>query len=232
MFIFASMISLGFGLNTKAFNQNGTQAKKLATSISKSIPDNDIKRLEADIQKHVYELFHEKIIGEYLYDNGVSEKIKAKRVKKIIPENRCLKDKNYKIVFDYTVFSSKTGEADAELFWNLVKDVTFYYQNKHPNSVSSRTTNKYSSIVNTMKWKSVNEDLDSVATMFIFGNRYIDLNNKYVAKHINEIRQVCYLARWVENLKKKEHEQNIKTKMQELEYRKEATIKDTNTIIR
>ena len=83
-----------------------------------------------------------------------------------------------------------------------------------------------------MKLRYVNEDLDAMATTLIFGNQYIDFNNKYVAKHINEIRQVCYLARYVEATKKKMREEAIKTKMEELEYKRDETIKDINTIVR
>ena len=230
--ILTSLASLGFSVKKiEPSKQNEAEPKKTTISVSVS---EDPRELEADIQRHAYKLFHEKIIGGYLYDENIGDRAKANRVKKIIPENRRVSDKNYQSVMNYSVFSAKTGDEDAELFWNLVKDATFYHNvNKQsPFNLKNTNSERYHVTVDTMKLRYVNEDLDTMATTLIFGNQYIDFNNKYVAKHINEIRQVCYLARYVEATKKKMREEAIKTKMEELEYKRDETIKDINTIVR
>jgi len=231
-FIIMSMASLGFGMkNFAPSEQVKTQQKKSSVSVPVY---EDPRELEADIQKHAYKLFHEKIIGGYLYDNKLSENQKAKRNKKLIPENYRVGDKNYKSVINYSLFSSKTGDADAELFWNLVKDATFYYttHRQSPLNLKKVDSDRYHVTVDTMRLRYINEDMDTVATTLIFGNRYIDLNNEYVAKHINEIRQVCYLARFVESTKQKMREEAARAKIQELENKRDETIKDINTLVR
>lgn len=221
-FVLAGLLSLGLGMDAKTDKKESRQNKSNMSAVLHEY-DYDINNLEYDLQRHAYKVFHEKIIGAYLYDENLNQNAKNKRAKKLIPENVRIGDKKYKTVMNYSVFTSRFGDADAELFWNIVKDATFYHTvtrqglSKNDNSPMHHVT------VDTMKLNYVNADLDTVNMMLIFGNKYIDFYNPYVAKHANEIRQICAESRRIDS---------IKAKMNELESKKIKTIKDDNTIIR
>lgn len=133
------------------------------------------------VQERAVNLFKDRILLEFLYDNTCDRNTKIYRYKALVPEAwSYISDNRYSSIINYGVLSSNQGDEDAKMFWAIIKSTM-------TNKGNTTDLNKNDTIVNT----SVNENLDTVVRTYIFGGKYIDVNNKYVAKYITEIKQIC-----------------------------------------
>jgi len=133
------------------------------------------------IQERASNLFKDNILLEFLYDNTCDKNTKISRYRGLVPEAwRKISGKHYSFIINYGVLSSNQGDEDAKMFWSIIKNAMCGKGN-------TTDLNKSDTIVNT----SVNENLDTVVRTYIFGGKYIDFNNEYVAKYVKEIKQIC-----------------------------------------
>lgn len=145
------------------------------------------------IREQAFDLFKDKILLWYLYDDNCDKNIKEMRRNSLIPEKwHRVSDKSCKSVMNYSGLTSDKGTEDAKMFWSIVKDAMFNRKPDGPRVSAARTDSNLNHVLgDTIVSRYINKDLDTMITTYILGGKYIDFNNQYVAKYMDEIKQIC-----------------------------------------
>jgi len=165
--------------------------------------DNNIKK-NANMEKLAatkdslahcaYRLFNDKILRDYLYvkDGNVMHR-----------RWHTFYDMTGKgFIKYYDMFSKKHGNNDARLFWSLVQDGAFteIYNTKNC-IVANQGDNNVIFADYAVDVRNGAKDTCNVA--YNFGNNYIDLKNEHVAKHIDEIKQICKVMKQIQKTERR-----------------------------
>ena len=181
------MVALCIFLNVYANANTTEQSKeKTKTEMFGKMPGNikDSKTLVDTVatpKERAYNLFKDKILLEYLYDNRCDNNTKMYRRTTMVPVwHRGTGDKCYESVINYGALSADKGTENAKMFWSMIKE-----------TVAHRQSNEVTDSANTFVSSYIDENMDTVITTYIFGGEYIDFNDAYVAKYIKDIEQIC-----------------------------------------